>query len=52
MYLKFFNRLLNNILQKLKKQRDELKKYQKRVNAVIENDRLLAKKLLEEGKKE
>ena len=44
--------MLNNILQKLKKQRDELKKYQKRVNAVIENDRLLAKKLLEEGKKE
>jgi len=37
---------------KLKKQRDELKKYQKRVNAVIENDRLLAKKLLEEGKKD
>merc|ERR1712039_283210 len=37
---------------KLKKQRDELKKYRKRVNAVIENDRLLAKKLLEEGKKD
>lgn len=37
---------------KLKKQRDELKKYQKRVNAVIERDRKVAKKLLEEGKKD
>ena len=44
--------LVEIVLQKLKKQRDELKKYQKRVNAVIEDDRLLAKKLLEEGKKE
>ena len=40
------------MLQKLKKQRDELKKYQKRVNGVIERDRKVAKKLLEEGKKE
>ena len=38
--------------QKLKKQRDELKKYQKKINAVLEKDRLMAKKLLQEGKKE
>ena len=36
---------------KLKKQRDEMKKYQKRINGVLERDRLLAKKLLREGKK-
>ena len=40
------------LIQKLKKQRDELKKYQKKISAVLESDRLLAKKLLKEGKKE
>jgi charged multivesicular body protein 6 len=39
-------------LQKLKKQRDQLQKYQKRIEAVLEKDRQMAKKLLSEGKKE
>jgi charged multivesicular body protein 6 len=39
-------------LQKVKKQRDELRKYQRRINNVLERDRLLARKLLQEGKKE
>ena len=37
---------------KLKKQRDELKKYQKRINGVMEKDRLMAKRLLQENKKD
>ncbi len=40
------------MLQKLKRQRDELKKYQKRVNGVMERDRRLARQLLADGKKE
>ena len=38
--------------QKLKKQRDELKKYQKRIHGVLERERTMAKKLMQEGKKE
>ena len=34
----------------LKKQRDQLKQYQKRIQNVLEKDRELAKKLLKEGK--
>lgn len=36
----------------LKKQRDQLKQYQKRIEAVLEKERQLAKKLLKEGKKD
>eukprot|EP00088_Acartia_fossae_P007692 TRINITY_DN1360_c0_g1_i7.p1 TRINITY_DN1360_c0_g1~~TRINITY_DN1360_c0_g1_i7.p1 ORF type:complete len:227 (-),score=59.57 TRINITY_DN1360_c0_g1_i7:116-796(-) len=36
----------------LKKQRDQLKQYQKRINNNLEKDRELAKKLLQEGKKD
>jgi len=36
----------------LKKQRDQLKQYQKRINSSLEKDRELAKKLLKEGKKD
>lgn len=39
------------ILQ-LKQQRDKLKQYQKRVENLLEKDRLLARKLLQDGKKE
>ncbi|XP_046998448.1 charged multivesicular body protein 6-A isoform X1 [Schistocerca americana] len=39
------------ILQ-LKQQRDKLKQYQKRVESMLEKDRLLARKLLQDGKKE
>ena len=38
--------------QELKKQRDQLHKYQKRIELSLEKDRTLAKKLLSEGKKE
>merc|ERR1712215_594935 len=36
----------------LKKQRDKLKQYQKRILGVLEKDKELAKKLLKEGKKD
>ena len=36
----------------LKKQRDQLKQYQKRILGVLEKDRELARKLLKEGKKD
>jgi len=36
----------------LKKQRDQLKQYQKRINGVLEKDREVAKRLLKEGKTE
>ena len=36
----------------LKKQRDQLKQYQKRINRDLEKERELAKKLLKEGKKD
>ena len=38
--------------QKLKKQRDQLQQYQRRIESVLEKDRQLAKKLLNEGKRE
>ena len=38
--------------QKLKKQRDQLKQYQKKINGVLEKDRQMAKKLLQEGKRD
>ena len=38
--------------QKLKKQRDQLKQYQKKINSVLEKDRQMAKKLLQEGKRD
>ncbi len=44
--------LLELFLQKLKKQRDQLKQYQKKIESVLEKDRQLAKKLLQEGKRE
>lgn len=37
---------------KLKKQRDQLHQYQKKIENVLEKDRQLAKKLLSEGKKD
>ena len=40
------------LFQELKKQRDKLKQYQKRIELVLEKDRQLAKKLLSDGKKE
>ncbi|CAG0914132.1 unnamed protein product [Notodromas monacha] len=36
----------------LKQQRDELRKYQKRIEAVMEKDRMLARKLLSENQRE
>ena len=36
----------------LKKQRDQLKQYQKRINRDLEKEKELAKKLLKEGKKD
>jgi charged multivesicular body protein 6 len=39
-------------MQQLKQQRDKLKQYQKKILAVIEKDKELARKLLREGKKE
>jgi len=36
----------------LKKQRDQLKQYQKKIEAVLEKEKELAKKLLKEGKKD
>jgi len=36
----------------LKKQRDQLKQYQRRIEGVLEKDRELARKLLKEGKKD
>lgn len=36
----------------LKQQRDKLKQYQKKIELNLEKDRLLAKKLLEEGKRD
>ena len=36
----------------LKKQRDKLKQYQKRINRDLEKEKELAKKLLKEGKKD
>lgn len=40
------------ILQELKKQRDKLKQYQKKIQVQLEKDRQVAKKLLKDGKKE
>merc|ERR1712107_498576 len=40
------------ICEKLKKQRDQLHQYQKKIENVLEKDRQLAKKLLSEGKKD
>jgi len=37
---------------KLKKQRDQLQQYQRRIESVLEKDRQLAKKLLNEGKRD
>lgn len=39
-------------LQQLKQQRDKLRQYQKRINLQLEKERLLAKQLLKDGKKE
>ncbi|KAF1373488.1 hypothetical protein PFLUV_G00239390 [Perca fluviatilis] len=36
----------------LKQQRDKLRQYQKRINLQLEKERLLAKQLLKNGKKE
>ena len=44
--------LMCDFLQKLKKQRDQLKQYQKKIESVLEKDRQLAKKLLQDGKRE
>lgn len=38
--------------QQLKQQRDKLKQYQKRINLQLEKERLLAKQLLQDGRKE
>lgn len=38
--------------QQLKQQRDKLRQYQKRINLQLEKERLLAKQLLKDGKKE
>ena len=46
------NKLNQIFFQELKKQRDQLHKYQKRIELSLEKDRTLAKKLLSEGKKE
>ena len=46
------NKLNQYFFQELKKQRDQLHKYQKRIELSLEKDRTLAKKLLSEGKKE
>ena len=40
------------LLQQLKKQRDKLKQYQKRIELTLVKDRELAKKCLEAGRKE
>lgn len=40
------------ISQQLKQQRDKLKQYQKRITLQLEKERLLAKQLLKDGKKE
>ena len=42
----------NLFFQKLKKQRDQLQQYQRRIEGVLDKDRQLAKKLLNEGKRE
>lgn len=39
-------------LQQLKQQRDKLRQYQKRINLQLDKERLLAKQLLKDGKKE
>lgn len=39
-------------LQQLKQQRDKLRQYQKRISLQLEKERLLAKQLLKDGKKE
>lgn len=39
-------------LQQLKQQRDKLKQYQKKITLQLEKERLLAKQLLKDGKKE
>lgn len=38
--------------QQLKQQRDKLKQYQKRITLQLEKERLLAKQLLKDGRKE
>ena len=40
------------VLQELKNQRDKLKQYQKKINVQIGKDRMVAKQLLKDGKKE
>merc|ERR1712029_12923 len=42
----------DSAILKLKKQRDQLQQYQKRIESVLEKDRQLAKKLLNEGKRD
>lgn len=38
--------------QQLKQQRDKLKQYQKKITLQVEKERLLAKQLLKDGRKE
>ena len=38
--------------QQLKKQRDQIKQYQKKIQIKLEKERELAKKLIKDGKKE
>jgi len=40
------------LLQQLKRQRDELKQYQRRIESQLEKDREYAGKLIRDGKKE
>lgn len=46
------NYLTACLSQQLKQQRDKLKQYQKRITLQLEKERLLAKQLLKDGKKE
>lgn len=39
-------------VQQLKQQRDKLKQYQKRITLQLEKEKLLAKQLLKDGRKE
>ena len=50
--LQFLTSCVCFLSQQLKQQRDKLRQYQKRINLQLEKERLLAKQLLKNGKKE
>lgn len=51
-YMTYISDFVLLVSQQLKQQRDKLKQYQRRITLQLEKERLLAKQLLKDGRKE